>query len=107
MSGLSSESQMPASASVRVTSSGGRPDSTASPVGELVETANPARSSTPAASPASGTVTRYDVPAPSRSSTPPLASSRPLPMIVAEVHTCCTSPRMCELSSTVTPVSPR
>ncbi len=28
-------------------------------------------------------------------------------MIVAEVHTCCTSARMCELSRTVTPAAPR
>ena len=43
----------------------------------------------------------------SRSSTVPEASMRPLPMIVAEVHTCCTSARMWELSSTVTPESDR
>ena len=30
---------------------------------------------------------------------------RPLPMIVTEWQTCCTSARMCELSSTVTPAS--
>ena len=62
----------------------------------------PAASSTAVAAAGSLTRSRYDVP-PSRSSTTPDASIRPLPMMVALVHTCCTSARMCELSSTVTP----
>ena len=101
--------RMPCSPRVRLISSGGRPPSTDRTPSAAAVTPKPGAGRCAAGGDRDRRrAARYDVPeVASRSSTVPEASIRPLPMIVAEVHTCCTSARMWELRSTVTPLAPR